>query len=257
MRGLFLQGGGAKGAFQAGAVYAFYEKGINFKVISGTSIGAINGYYIYTGNIEEMKNLYINENKIKVPEYLHKVVENDYVINEMKKLQVKRESIKSFYVNYTEVNKGELKEKIVDVDKLDREKAVNCVKYSSLLPYIGPSKINDFNDLVKNFDSKEVFEKFKDLVVNGEYDGYNLDGGILNNNLLSPFMEENLDKIYLLPLSNSFEVPDYLYNKYNDENIVVVKRNKAFRPEDTLNFNIDFLRNLFYEGYYEGKKCIH
>ena len=44
--GLCLEGGGAKGAYQAGVVKALYDGGINkFYSISGTSIGAINGYY--------------------------------------------------------------------------------------------------------------------------------------------------------------------------------------------------------------------
>ena len=58
MNGVFLQGGGAKGAFQAGAVYAMYEKGINMNVLAGTSIGAVNGYYIYRDSIEDMRKYY-------------------------------------------------------------------------------------------------------------------------------------------------------------------------------------------------------
>ncbi len=40
---LVLSGGGAKGAYQVGVVKQLYEMGISFDLISGTSIGALNG----------------------------------------------------------------------------------------------------------------------------------------------------------------------------------------------------------------------
>lgn len=46
MRGLVLEGGGAKGAFHLGAVKALYDNGYTFDGVSGTSIGAINGAII-------------------------------------------------------------------------------------------------------------------------------------------------------------------------------------------------------------------
>ncbi|MBQ7649362.1 MAG: patatin-like phospholipase family protein [Victivallales bacterium] len=59
--GLVLSGGGAKGAFQIGAWEAMCELGLakNVTAISGTSVGAINGVAIATGNsIEKMKRLW-------------------------------------------------------------------------------------------------------------------------------------------------------------------------------------------------------
>ncbi len=57
MRGLTLEGGGAKGAFEIGAVKAFLENGYKFDGVTGTSIGALNGAMIAQGDIalaEEM-----------------------------------------------------------------------------------------------------------------------------------------------------------------------------------------------------------
>jgi hypothetical protein len=42
-RGLVLEGGGAKGAWQFGVLQALAESGIHFDVVSGTSVGALNG----------------------------------------------------------------------------------------------------------------------------------------------------------------------------------------------------------------------
>ena len=42
-RGLVLEGGGAKGAWQFGALKALAERGVQFDAVSGTSVGALNG----------------------------------------------------------------------------------------------------------------------------------------------------------------------------------------------------------------------
>ena len=40
--------------YQAGVIKALYDRGINkFNAISGTSIGAVNGYFIFTNNVEK------------------------------------------------------------------------------------------------------------------------------------------------------------------------------------------------------------
>jgi len=46
MRALVLGGGGAKGAFQAGAFKYLAEKGESFEIISGTSVGSLNGSFL-------------------------------------------------------------------------------------------------------------------------------------------------------------------------------------------------------------------
>ena len=53
-RGLALEGGGARGSYQAGAAKAFLEKGVEFQGIVGTSIGSINGAMIAQGDVEAL-----------------------------------------------------------------------------------------------------------------------------------------------------------------------------------------------------------
>lgn len=50
MRGLVLEGGGAKGAYHVGAIKALYDNGYTFDGVAGTSIGAINGAMIAQDN---------------------------------------------------------------------------------------------------------------------------------------------------------------------------------------------------------------
>ncbi len=61
MRGLVLEGGGAKGAFHLGAVKALYDYGYTFDGVSGTSIGAINGAIIaQEGGYQTLYELWSN-----------------------------------------------------------------------------------------------------------------------------------------------------------------------------------------------------
>ena len=41
-RGFVMTGGGAKGLYEAGVIHAFHLCGMEFDVITGSSIGAIN-----------------------------------------------------------------------------------------------------------------------------------------------------------------------------------------------------------------------
>lgn len=58
MRGLVLQGGGAKGAFQAGAIKALLERGYTFDGVVGTSIGALNAIMIAQGDFDLLYSLW-------------------------------------------------------------------------------------------------------------------------------------------------------------------------------------------------------
>ena len=66
MIGLSLEGGGARGSYQAGAAKAFKERGIEFQGITGTSIGSINGAMIAQGEIEELCSIWENISTEKV-----------------------------------------------------------------------------------------------------------------------------------------------------------------------------------------------
>lgn len=52
--GLALSGGAALGAYQAGAIRAIFEAGLNVRYVAGSSVGALNGYLAATGEIDEM-----------------------------------------------------------------------------------------------------------------------------------------------------------------------------------------------------------
>jgi len=64
---LVLSGGGAKGSYQCGAIKCLIEKGFSgenpFDIITGTSIGAINGAMTAQNSIREMEELWLSMRK--------------------------------------------------------------------------------------------------------------------------------------------------------------------------------------------------
>lgn len=57
---LALSGGAALGAYQAGALRAFFEAGLDIRYVAGSSVGALNGYLAATGEIDEMLSFWKN-----------------------------------------------------------------------------------------------------------------------------------------------------------------------------------------------------
>lgn len=236
--GLCLAGGGAKGAFQAGVIYGLYEKGIKFDAIAGTSIGAINGYYIYTENVNKLKEMWINiqkidENGVKI---VDNTVDNSLAIDELRGLINNSSYSKPCYINYVEVKNSKLEEKIVDISELSYEDALLSIKYSSLLPF-RPSK------------ELKPFEQFGKDLIEGLYDGYKLDGGILNNVLIKPLIEAKMDKIIIITMKHDYELPEDIKNIYEEEDIIIIRPNTIFEKNATLRFEGEFCKKIFNEGY--------
>ena len=59
-KGLVLEGGGTKGAYQIGAFKAFKDLGIKFTGIAGTSIGALNGALLAQDDFDSMEDIWLN-----------------------------------------------------------------------------------------------------------------------------------------------------------------------------------------------------
>lgn len=254
--GLYLQGGGAKGAFQAGALCNLIERGYKFNVVGGTSIGAINGYFLYKNRLEELKALYNNfeDGDFRNTTFQGKTIDNDMLISYLKNLNnlstETNKDIEHFYVNYDMVNDAKMIEKVEDITKLSSQEAINAVKYSSLLPYnYEPLTLIELAKVL--IDNPMFFyNKFVTDLQNHEFDGLNLDGGMLNNVFIKEILNHDPDKVVIIGFGNEEEYAKNMGIKdENRKHFVFITSDREFSSFDTLNFSKDFLRNLFEEGY--------
>lgn len=241
--GLCLCGGGAKGAYQAGVIKALYDKGINkFNAISGTSIGAVNGYFIFTNNVEKLEEMWIDidENIDHTIKIVDNTVDNSALIKVLSNIRCKSNNKLDFYVNYINIENNLLKEKIVNVSELSKEEGLKRIKYSSLLPFNPQGTMGLYNQFMR--DLRE-----------GLYNGYNLDGGLINNALLNPLLNKNLDKLIVISTKHDYTLPDEIKNIGNIDNIIIVRPKTIFAKDDTLRFEKEFCKQIYYEGYEIGK----
>ncbi|MCC0634445.1 patatin-like phospholipase family protein [Clostridioides sp. ZZV15-6388] len=244
--GLCLEGGGAKGAYQAGVVKALYDNGINnFYSISGTSIGAMNGYYLYTGNVDNLEKMWTNIKDIQNGnvKIVNNTVDNSPVIDNLKELDDSKIEKMNFYVNYVEVNNKVVSEKVVNVLKMPKDEAILSISYSGLLPS-NPNATLGFK------------EQFMKDVQDGIYDGFKLDGGLIRSALIEPLIVDNVDKIILISTKYNYDLPDDIKKIYNEDKIIVVRPNTQFAPKDTLNFDDEFCKTIYQEGYEIGKNIL-
>lgn len=246
--GLCLTGGGAKGAFQGGVIKGLYENNIIPEILTGTSIGAVNSYFMIKGCYEELEffwNNVENSNENVKPGW---VIDNSIIINELSKLSGQEDRIKAAFVNYVHVKNKKMSEVIVNLKSLSTEDAQSAINYSSLLPS-RPIDYSPKAETNNTFDSRRVFNNFKEDIEKGVYEGYNLDGGILNNCLLNPLVEERVDKLLIIGLRDNYTPPEYIYDIYQKEDVIIFRPDIKIQPMDTLRFEKDFCRDLFNRGY--------
>ena len=119
MKGLVLEGGGTKGAYQIGAYKALRDLGIEFQGVAGTSIGALNGAYIIQNDIEDttVLDLFAGSGAIGI-EFLSRRAKQVYFCDK---------SSKAVAMIEKNLEKTKLKEKAIVYNK-DYIDCINTVK---------------------------------------------------------------------------------------------------------------------------------
>ncbi|MGN1032209.1 MAG: patatin-like phospholipase family protein [Intestinibacter sp.] len=242
--GVCLPGGGSKGAFQAGVLESLYERGIKkYDSYACTSIGAMNGYYLYTGNVDKMKNMWISSEKIAKKRFksVDNIIDNSEVINPLYELKDnKTQNNSKFYVNYLQVKDKTGKEVITDISKFDHPNRVDYIKYSCSLPYHQEGRL---------FSLQEV----KEYVEAGKFDGFNLDGGMARNTYIDPLVEDNVDKILIISTRHNFKLPDRVKEKIDNSKVVIISPETQIDNKQMLNFSKEICSKIYEEGYKIGQ----
>lgn len=108
MYGLALEGGGAKGAYQAGALKAIEECGFEIDMVVGTSIGSFNGAVYAQGDLDKLYDLWYNGS-------ITMIIDMDE--EEVKKAARKKIDIDSIKY-WSQFFKESVSKKGIDTDKL-------------------------------------------------------------------------------------------------------------------------------------------
>lgn len=137
MRGLVLEGGGAKGAYHIGVVKALFEKGYEFDGYAGTSIGAINAAMMAQGDFDEAYESWMN---ITIEKVIHEDTRRAILEESIDEEKI-RNSGKDF--GLVTVSLTDLKPYELMLEDIPRGQLVNYIMASSSLPILHQETINE------------------------------------------------------------------------------------------------------------------
>lgn len=252
--GLVLTGGGARGAYQIGVMKALRELSIDkyIKVISGTSIGALNAILFMSDDID--KAIYIWESISK---------------KEILPIDEKNLTIRSIILHFGIKNMNFIKKYIptmilggnisrdglinimnkIDFDFIKKSEIVcyaSCTNLKELTPRY--FKINDYEEE----DIKKILLATSAMPIIYDYEEIEsaeyLDGGIVDNVPIQPVYGENCDIIIVVHLVKESNIDKRLFpNTHIIEIIPTIMEDGLF--EGTLNFDKDMSKRRMNIGY--------
>ena len=255
---LTLEGGGARGAYQIGAVKALYSEGYTFKAIVGTSIGAINAAYIVQGDLEKIYKMW-QEMSFKDlleldNEAMKKLFSVKLDINKIKYLSKKLgESIK---------NKGldVKKEREILENDIDEER----IRNSNILFGLVTMCISDVNGkemfacdipkgkIVDYIMASSNLPVFKRVVID---DKKYLDGGAFDNCPVHMLEKKGFKNVIVIRAHKRLKIRGYK-GILKRGNITMHMISPIDSMPSILNFDSDNLNNLLKLGYFDALKYI-
>ena len=255
MRGLALEGGGAKGAYQAGAIKAFNKRGIKFDGVAGTSIGAINAAFYAAGTFELMYKLWLTSDSKKMFGYdshaldqlksgnitkdlllkgfdsINKIIKNGGIdtstIRKMLKDNVKESRIRKSPVDYGLVTFSISDFKPIEITKKDipEGKLVDYIMASAYLPFF-------------------KFEKIID-------DKFYLDGGVYANCPVDLFIKNGYHEIYAV---KAWEGSKVKYTHKNGVKVIVIGSQEKLGS--IMDFSPKTVKRKMDLGYYDTLRVL-
>ncbi|MGL5354268.1 MAG: patatin-like phospholipase family protein [Clostridium sp.] len=252
--GLVLAGGGARGAYQIGALIALRELLIDkyIKVISGTSIGALNAILFMKGNLDEAIEIWSKiDNASILPTSEHNLMFRSMLLH----FGVNNISFIKKYMPKIILGGNISRVGLIDImDKIN----LQFIKECDLICYAACTelekldtkyfRINDYNeeDIRKILLATSAIPMIYDCeeIEGGKY----LDGGIVDNVPIKPVYEEGCDIIIVVHLAKVSEINRRLFpNTHIIEILPTIIEDGLFKG--TLEFEKEMTKKRINTGY--------
>lgn len=257
MRGLILEGGGAKGAYQIGAYKALKEMGIDFDGVAGTSVGALNGAYIVQDDIETLENIWLEAN------YSFFMDIDEVTYNKVKNIDL---NPKNFNTIVTFLTKA-LKKDGIDIsplrksleDTIDEEKIRNSKKDFGMVTVWWDKKINPSPIYIEDIPEKKLIDYliasaslpiFKLEKIDGKL---YLDGGFYDNLPIGLLRKKKYDEFVVVRLNNNEKHKHKLINQNSHIKSIIPSENLG----GFLNFDKENVMKNIKLGYFDAKKTFN
>lgn len=255
MIGLALQGGGARGAYQAGAAIALKEAGIKFDGVCGTSIGSFNGAMIACGKEEELLEFWNNIDMGKIINFDSKYVEKKL------KNEIDLDYLRLSFLNFKKIlqNKGIETSGLINI--LKENISEEEVRNSKMDYGICTVRLNDLKPLYI-FKEDMIKGKLYDYITASCYlpifkmekkvdDNFYLDGGFYDNTPLNMLIDKGYEKIYVVELKPLINI-----NRKPKKDIDIVRISPRRNIGKVINFDLENIREIIKMGYYDATRVI-
>lgn len=240
MRALVLSGGGAKGSYQLGVYKALKKLGIKIDIITGTSIGSINGALLVAGDYKKAKKMWLS---IKTTEVLNYDLEkpSDYTkaakeIFENKGLKFdKAEGFITKVIDEEKVRKSKIDYGLVTVNLKNRVPKMltkERIPKGKLVSYI--------------IASATCFPAIEKKEIDGEY---YIDGGYYDNLPINLAVDMGADEVIAVDLAAIG-----IKQKVKDKTIKIDYIKNKNKEHFTLNFDPEIARKNIKIGYNDTMK---
>jgi NTE family protein len=254
MRGLVLEGGGARGSYQVGALKAFKKRKIKFDGVVGTSIGSINGVFVVTGDYKKLENVWKSVSLKSLFE-----IDEDIIL-----------SIKS-----GKYSKDLIKSGVTFLLKIFKDKGMDTTNLKNLLnENINEEKFRksaiDYGLATYNLTDRKPIKIYKNNIKEGklaEYvlasayypsfkfekiidDKFYIDGGLFDRCPIDMLIDKGYDDIYIVRAHHN----KLLIPKKENLSIKIIASKKSLGS--IILFNRDTIQKNIKLGYYDTLRAI-
>lgn len=254
MQGLVLEGGGAKGSYQIGAIKALYEMGYSFDGITGTSIGAINGAFLAQKDLETIYDIW-EQGEISL------IIDTDKkALGQILDFEFKRENISNGLSYLRKIlNSGGLDitplKKLLE-DKID-EKAVRNSGIDYGLVTVNMSNLEPLEVFVEDIPEGELV---KYIIASASLPIFQLerfngklfwDGGFFDNLPINLLASKGYKDIVVVETQGMGRKRDLAYDDLN-----ITRIRPSEKISRTIEVDGDILRRNLKRGYLDAYKTI-
>lgn len=230
-RALVLSGGGAKGSYELGVYKALKRLGIKIDIITGTSIGALNGAVLCTGDYRKAKRMWL---KLSASDMFNYTFKDSKEYPKIAKDILKNKGLK--FDKAEEIIRGLLDENKIRKSKIDY--GLVTVNLNSMVPkMLTKSQIPKGKLISYVIASATCFPMVEMKKIDNDY---YVDGGYYDNLPINLAIDMGADEIIAVDLSAVG-----LKQKVKDEDVKIDYIKKDLSDDFILDFNpISAKRNI-------------
>ncbi|KAF1300864.1 patatin-like phospholipase family protein [Enterococcus sp. JM9B] len=247
---LVLGGGGARGAYQIGVWQALKEQGVAIQLITGTSVGALNGGLILQGDSEAARNLWWQINTGSVLQFPAAAAESRTLVALLNQIR----SLTATALRENGTSTEPLMQLIQQNFSPEKDQG------QKIQLYVCSTRLPDFFEVVVPFDWQNLPESLDWLIASASFypamkakeigGQLYMDGGYRNNLPVDVALAQGATECILVDVQG----PGFVKKTAVPQSVAVIELHSPWTLGSFLVFDGDRSKKNYQLGYYETQK---